>query len=272
VDGSAPLASELRADTAYAHLSVADTGAGMSEEVRARLFEPFFTTKAKRGGTGLGLANVYTIVQHCGGHIEVNSEPGAGSVFRIYMPLARDPLVATLPSRTTSEPLLPAPLSSSTLALLPPLSAAAELESPLNGASGRSATVLVVDDDDATRRLMLRALKRAGYHALAAENAFVAQRLFDEHVGSLVLTITDVQMPGMDGPQLAELLSARLPAMKLLFVSGDNPLSGHPMLDRPDTFLHKPFSPQVFLERVSMLIGSSERGPAAHLASGRGVG
>jgi DNA-binding NtrC family response regulator len=132
--------------------------------------------------------------------------------------------------------------------------------------------VLVVDDDDATRRLMLRTLKRAGYHALAAENAFVAQRLFAEHLGSLVLTVTDVQMPGMDGPQLAELLSARLPAMKLLFVSGDNQwsLSGHPMLERPDTFLHKPFSPQVFLERVSTLIGSSERAAVAHLASGGG--
>jgi two-component system cell cycle sensor histidine kinase/response regulator CckA len=227
----------------------------MSEDVRSRLFEPFFTTKSKRGGTGLGLATVYTIVQHCGGHIEVHSEPGAGSAFRIYIPLARDANHAQPP------PLL------ATVAPPPP-TAAVDIESVTAGRAARAASVLIVDDDDTTRRLMLRALKRAGYRVFAAEDAFVAQRLFDEHQGSLVLMVTDVQMPGMDGPQLAELLSTRDPNLKLMFVSGESPesLTRQGVIAEGRAFLRKPFSPRAFVERVATLIGAS-RAPAESLLS-----
>ncbi|HET8938142.1 MAG TPA: ATP-binding protein [Polyangiales bacterium] len=236
-DPSAAIASELRQDTAYGQLVVSDTGAGMSEDVRARLFEPFFTTKSERGGTGLGLANVYTIVQHCGGHIEVISEPGAGSLFRIYIPLVTDTLSAALP---------PPPAAGSQERIVRPHPSVAS-------------SVLVVDDDDTVRRLMVRALKRAGYSVFGAEDAFVAQRLFDEHRESLALTVTDMQMPGMDGSQLAAELLARDPNMRVLFVSGEQKeeLLRQGLLTRDSLFLRKPFTPKVFIESVHALIGAS---------------
>lgn len=238
-DLSQTIAAELRKDVSYGQLVVADTGAGMSEDVRARLFEPFFTTKSDRGGTGLGLANVYTIVQHCGGHIEVISEPGAGSVFRIYVPLVKETLSAQLP------PPLP-----------PPAAITMERVRPQ---ARPASSVLVVDDDETVRRLMMRALKRAGYAVFGAEDAFVAQRLFDEHRDSLALTVTDMQMPGMDGAQLAAELLARDPSMKLLFVSGEQKeeLLRQGLLTRESLFLRKPFTPRVFIESVRALIGSS---------------
>lgn len=229
-------ASELRPDTAYAQLVVSDTGSGMSEDVRARLFEPFFTTKSERGGTGLGLANVYSIVQHCGGQIEVVSEPGAGSTFRIYVPLVPEALPAQVPPPLeTSEPLMRR-VSSST-----------------------ERCVLVVDDDEGTRRLMVRTLKRAGYRVFGAEDAFVAQRLFDEHRAALVLTVTDMQMPGMDGAELAAELRMREPAMKVLFVSGDHreELVRQGLIAAESAFVHKPFTPAAFVESVRVLIGDS---------------
>jgi CheY-like chemotaxis protein len=240
----AAIAAELRADTAYGQLVVSDTGAGMSEDVRARLFEPFFTTKSERGGTGLGLANVYTIVQHCGGHIEVISEPGAGSLFRIYMPLVND--AHTHNGAMSAQIPPPPPAAGSQEHLVRP---------QLRGAN----SVLVVDDDDVVRRLMVRALKRAGYTVFGAEDAFVAQRLFDEHRGSLALTVTDMQMPGMDGSQLAAELLTRDPEMKLLFVSGEQKeeLLRQGLLSRDSLFLRKPFTPKVFVESVRSMIGSS---------------
>jgi eukaryotic-like serine/threonine-protein kinase len=237
-DPSAAIASELRHDTAYGQLVVSDTGAGMSEDVRARLFEPFFTTKSERGGTGLGLANVYTIVQHCGGHIEVISEPGAGSLFRIYIPLVADTLTSQIP---------------------PPPPAAGSLEPFVRPRPRPASSVLVVDDDETVRRLMVRALKRAGYTVFGAEDAFVAQRLFDEHRESLALTVTDMQMPGMDGSQLAAELLEREPSMKLLFVSGEqkDELMRQGLLTHDSLFLRKPFTPRVFVDSVRALIGAS---------------
>jgi DNA-binding response OmpR family regulator len=122
-----------------------------------------------------------------------------------------------------------------------------------------ASSVLVVDDDETVRRLMMRALKRAGYSVFGAEDAFVAQRLFDEHRDSLALTVTDMQMPGMDGAQLAAELLERDPKMKLLFVSGEqkDELLRQGLLTRDSLFLRKPFTPRVFVESVRALIGSS---------------
>jgi DNA-binding response OmpR family regulator len=122
-----------------------------------------------------------------------------------------------------------------------------------------ASSVLVVDDDDTVRRLMVRALKRAGYSVFGAEDAFVAQRLFDEHRESLALTVTDMQMPGMDGSQLATELLTRDPNMRVLFVSGEQKeeLLRQGLLTRDSLFLRKPFTPKVFIESVRSLIGSS---------------
>ena len=122
-----------------------------------------------------------------------------------------------------------------------------------------ASSVLVVDDDDTVRRLMVRALKRAGYSVFGAEDAFVAQRLFDEHRESLALTVTDMQMPGMDGSQLAPELLARDPNMRVLFVSGEQKeeLLRQGLLSRDSLFLRKPFTPKVFIESVRALIGAS---------------
>jgi len=240
---SGHVSGELRAGVAYAQLSVRDTGSGMSEEVRTRLFEPFFTTKALQGGTGLGLANVYAIVQHCGGHIEVLSEPGAGSTFHIYLPLAGE----VEPALTRES-----------------LGLARRSEPPPVADSGDKKLVLIVDDDDGSRRVMVRSLARAGYRVLAARNGQEALRQFDEHRNAFALVVTDMQMPGINGCELASALSARDPALKVLFVSGQGQLElqREGLLRRDATFLQKPFAPVVLLTTIESLIG----GANAHVA------
>ena len=188
----------LDPERTYALIEVSDTGTGMTEEVRSRLFEPFFTTKASQG-TGLGLANVYAIVQQSGGHIDVRSEVGRGSLFRVFLPIAPGPFSATEPRPT----ILPPPL-------LPPVAAV----------SRSTATALVVDDDDTVRRQVARALQRAGYRVLVARDGEDALRVVAD-AKTIDLAITDVHMPSMGGSELANVLLARNPALKLIFMSGD---------------------------------------------------
>ncbi|HKP61522.1 MAG TPA: ATP-binding protein [Polyangiales bacterium] len=221
---------ELRPDADYVLLSVSDTGTGMTEEVRTRLFEPFFTTKS--GGTGLGLANVYAIVQQCGGQIEVTSEPGVGSTFRIYLPQAgvSDELeIGSLPRARVPT---------------------------LDEDDFRGATVLVVDDDDYLRQQVVLMLEGAGYNVLSACDAVEAVRLVDEFDGLLDVAVTDLHMPGMDGLQLADALLSRDPDVKLLFVSGDALDEGelHDLRYRNGALLPKPFDEPLLLAEVAAIL------------------
>jgi signal transduction histidine kinase len=226
----APASPALGTEERYVLLTVADTGSGMTEEVRTRLFEPFFTTKS--GGTGLGLANVYAIVQQCSGEIEVASEPGAGSTFRIYLPrvdAAYDTCLEGL-----SDPKLPV------------------VDEDDLGA----ANVLVVDDDDMLRSMMVRTLEGAGYQVLHAADGLEALALVDGLDGLLDIAVTDLQMPEMDGVQLADALLARDPDVKLLFVSGDSPdeAFSQELRDRNGTFLAKPFNEIALIDTVSVML------------------
>jgi two-component system cell cycle sensor histidine kinase/response regulator CckA len=171
-------------------LTVRDTGQGMDDSVRSQVFEPFFTTKAASGGTGLGLSMVYGIVQQSGGHIEVDSSPGSGSSFRIRLPGARERRVEA------SEPR----------AALPP--------------SGKGETILVVEDEAVIRALACEMLETQGYRALEVASAEEALSLAERHAGPVDLLVTDVVMPGLGGPALAERFCALRPGTRVLFISG----------------------------------------------------
>ncbi|MDP9793168.1 PAS domain S-box-containing protein [Catenuloplanes nepalensis] len=213
----------------YARLLVSDTGQGMPPEVVARIFEPFFTTKPRGQGTGLGLATVYGIVTEAGGAINVYSEPGIGTTFRIYLPLAADsgPPVALSPQ-----------------------------DAPPHG-DGR--TVLVVEDEPALARVVARILTNGGYHVLAAENGPQALSLFAEHGCDVLLT--DVIMPEMSGPRLATLVHRTDPGLPVLYMSGySNGLLGTTHeLDDDIAFIEKPFTAADLLRKVASLQHDGDR-------------
>jgi CheY-like chemotaxis protein len=205
----------------YATLSVADSGEGMSEEVLARLFEPFFTTKEFGKGTGLGLATVYGIVRSCGGAIDVESRPGAGSTFRIYLPASDE-----------------APASKGRVTLTPE--------------SGRGETILVVEDEDPVRTLLRRILVDHGYRVLEARDGADGLRRSQEHGGEIHLLLTDMVMPEMTGPELAQRVAAERPSTRVLFMTGytEHDSTGAAAL------LHKPFSSSTLLGHVRRLLDS----------------
>jgi PAS domain S-box-containing protein len=199
----------------YVHLSVSDTGAGMSEETRNHLFEPFFTTKEKGKGTGLGLSTVYGIVKQSGGHIWVYSEPGVGTTFNVCLPRAA-------PGSGTVEP------PSGTVAVL-----------------RGSETVLVVEDQQEVRQLARDVLQGYGYEVLDAGSGEEALELCRAHGGPIHLLLTDVVMPVMTGSELADKIKALRPEIRVLFMSGytDNVIVHHGALEAEVAYLQKPFSP-----------------------------
>jgi CheY-like chemotaxis protein len=202
--------SELRSGS-FAVISVADTGHGIDDATRAHLFEPFFTTKEVGRGTGLGLATVYGIVQQSDGFITVDSAPGSGATFRVFLPLSAKPPTAA----TSRQPRA-----------LPP----------------GSETILLVEDEALVRDLARTILELRGYHVLVAANAQEALTL-DERGVSFDLLVTDVVMPKMRGGELAERLRARRPQLKVLFMSGypdgqDSIGAG----DSASGFVQKPFT------------------------------
>jgi CheY-like chemotaxis protein len=207
-------------------LTVADTGTGMSDEVKEHLFEPFFTTKEDGKGTGLGLSTVYGIVAQTGGHIRVRSAPGTGSSFAVYLPVAR---------------------------------ASHERACPEDGPAahpGGSGSVLVVEDEQMVRELSRRVLEQGGYSVRTASSPQEALAIA-ETGGPLDLLITDVVMPGgMNGVQLGRELSRRRPGLKVLHMSGytDEEVVRMGMADRKLGFLSKPFQPSELLRRVSQLL------------------
>jgi len=214
----------------YVMLAVSDTGAGMDAATRARVFEPFFTTKEQGKGTGLGLATVYGIVKQSGGYIWVYSEPGHGTVFKIYFP----------PAETATT------------------TASAETKADLHHARGLE-TVLLVEDEDAVRALAREVLRRQGYVVIEAHHGLDALRLAERHTDDIHLMITDVVMPHMSGRELAERLSAARPRMKVLFMSG---YTDHVAMSRAVTpgswFLQKPFTPDVFAKKVRQVLDAEQ--------------
>jgi two-component system, cell cycle sensor histidine kinase and response regulator CckA len=216
VDIGASLAGQLDiASGPYVELTVTDSGVGMDDSVRAHIFEPFFTTKSVGKGTGLGLSTVYGMVRQCHGGIAVESRPGAGTTFRIYLP-------QFLPSEDA----------------IPPGMAVRAL---VRGAS----TVLVVEDEDAVRRLIVDLLQDSGYDVLEAANAEEAMAIGAGYAGAIHLLLTDMVMPGMNGRKLAEGLRNLHPESKVLLVSGysESLVSADP-LDKSIRYLQKPFTPE----------------------------
>jgi len=217
----------------YVVLSVHDSGVGMSEEVKARIFEPFFTTKAVGKGTGMGLSTVYGIVQQSGGHIGVQSSPGRGSTFEVLFPVALGDASQERDGLQT---------------LHPPREACKE-------------TLLVAEDEASVRVFLRQLLGAQGYTVIEAANGHEALAASEAYQGEIHLLITDVVMPGMGGRELAERLSRKRTAMRVLFISGytDDAILQHGVLDGETAFMNKPFPPASLLEKVRELLG----GPAA---------
>jgi PAS domain S-box-containing protein len=212
----------------YARLLVSDTGEGIDPAVAAHIFEPFYTTKPRGQGTGLGLSTVYGIVAEAGGSINVYSEPGVGTTFRVYLPL-----VETAQDVTATR--------------------AVEAAVP----HGHEETVLVVEDEPALGRIIARILSQGGYRVLSAASGPEALDLDRDHGCDLLLT--DVIMPGMSGPRLAELLEARHTGLPVLYMSGySNGLLGSTHVLDPDiAFIEKPFTADDLLRRVSTVLSTT---------------
>jgi signal transduction histidine kinase/CheY-like chemotaxis protein len=212
----------------YVVMSIRDTGHGMDATTISRIFEPFFTTKQQGKGTGLGLSIVYGIVQqNCGG-VMVESQPGEGSVFRIYLP-------------KVEGHGKPGP-------------GAAGLEETAAVKTG-SGTVLLVEDELPLRKLMHSILTAAGYEVIAAANGEEAVAMSDAHSGQIDLLLSDVLMPGMNGTDLAVMLEQRRPRIRTVFMSGyDRNLVNERKLHRVAGFVPKPFTPRDLLSKVGELL------------------
>ncbi|MBI4772685.1 MAG: PAS domain-containing protein [Deltaproteobacteria bacterium] len=205
----------------YVMLAISDTGHGMDEETRKQIFEPFFSTKGERG-TGLGLATVYGIVKQHAGNIWVYSEPGNGTTFKIYLPIA-----GKAPAKEDTDK-----------------KAATDLKG--------SETILLVEDNEQVRRLAETVLTRRGYTIISAQSSEEAQGTLALHHGPLHLLLTDVVMPGLNGRELYEKLSSEQPSLKVLYMSGytDNVIAHRGVLDEGVHFIQKPFSNQTLAEKV----------------------
>jgi CheY-like chemotaxis protein len=221
----------------YVTLSVADTGTGVPDAVREQIFEPFFTTKEVGKGTGLGLAMVDGIVRQSGGVVSVKSGEGRGATFTVYLPRA------TEPKRSETQ----APVAD-------PVAHLADVE-----------TVLVVDDEDDVRRLLVDVLAIGAYHVLEARDGEQAMAVAEAHKGPIKLLVTDVVMPKMKGPELSERLRKRYPALHTLYVSGYAERETLTKLGPHEHFLSKPFLP-VDLFRIARDILASRASERAERA------
>ena len=209
-------------------LAVSDTGIGIDESLRPRIFEPFFTTKEHGKGTGLGLSTVYGIVKQSGGHIEVYSEVNRGATFKVYFPRVEQSAA--------------------------PISFPRETGTHADDC-GRE-TILLVEDDEALRKLAQRALATSGYRVLAPDLPQEAETLCREHRGAIDLLLTDVVMPGISGREVARRISAQRPGVRVLYMSGytTNAIVDHGVLDQGLAFLPKPFTPASLTAKVREIL------------------
>jgi signal transduction histidine kinase len=209
----------------WAVLSVRDTGCGMDEHTKARIFDPFFTTKGSSKGTGLGLATVATIIHQSNGHIDVETAPGQGTTFHIYLPITSEPTVSA------DRRPIPTPLP------------------------GGDETILVVEDEPGARRLTCTALRRAGYTVLEASYPAEALQLVENHPAHIALLITDMVLPQMSGLQLASRMRPLRPGVKVLFISGCPDAETAAGTDR--AFLQKPFTLDALLGKTRQVLDSA---------------
>ncbi len=210
---------------AYVMLAVSDSGVGMTPAVRERIFEPFFTTKRDGQGTGLGLSTVFGIVEQAGGRIEVYSEPGEGTTFKVYFAREDD----DAPSLDADDG---------------------------RRARGGDETVLVVEDDDLVRTLEVRLLESLGYKVLTTASGHEALELARSYEGPIHLLLTDVVMPRMNGRELARRLSEERPGLRVLYASGytENVIAHRGVLDDGVAFIAKPFTHDTFAARVRAVL------------------
>jgi two-component system, cell cycle sensor histidine kinase and response regulator CckA len=213
----------------YLMLAVSDTGSGMSPEVQSHIFEPFFTTKAPGKGTGLGLATVYGIIKQSGGYIWLHSDLGKGTTFKIYLPT------------TEHEAQLIVPV--------PEL-----LETPNCGG-----TILVVEDEEPVRKLILRVLRSRGYNVIEARDGAHALQLWTDGPGEIDLLLTDTVMPNMGGAALSQRLKLAQPEIKVLYMSGytDDAVILQQLLVSGAAFLQKPFGPDALARKISEVLNST---------------
>jgi two-component system cell cycle sensor histidine kinase/response regulator CckA len=206
-------------------LAISDTGVGMDQTVQTHLFEPFFTTKERGKGTGLGLATVYGIVKQSGGSLFVYSEPGRGTVFKIFLPRTEQLAESTSAAR-------PAPRALGT------------------------ETILLVEDQPEVRAVTRSALVRQGYSVLEAAGGAEALSLAERHPGDIRLLLTDVVMPRMSGRDLAQQLVTLRPGLRVLYTSGyiDDTIVHHGILEPWMAFIQKPFAPNVLFQTIRDLL------------------
>lgn len=219
----------------YVMLTVSDTGCGMDADTQSRIFEPFFTTKEPDKGTGLGLSTVYGIVKQSGGYVLVHSEPGRGATFKIYLPRIEDAPETVEASQALSKPSI------------------------------GTETIMLVEDDDVVRGLVLHVLEENGYTVLIARHSEEALLASGQHKGPIHLMVTDVVMPKMSGRELAERLKTTRPAMKVLYMSGyiDEGIVRHGLLVEGGAVLQKPFTPNALLQKVREVLSVSAMGSMA---------
>jgi len=214
----------------YVNLTISDTGYGMDEATVSRIFEPFFTTKVKGKGTGLGLATVYGIVQQSGGFIHVQSEQGEGTTFEIFFPRVEETI---------------------------------EAEEVMDWADMTSRTgesVLVVEDDDGVRGLVVEILGNLGYKVIEKRNGDEALLHCEQYQGPIDIMLTDIVMPKMSGPQLAERVTPLHPEMKIVFMSGytEDAIGKHGVLDSDLHFIEKPFTAEGLAMKLREALEATE--------------
>jgi PAS domain S-box-containing protein len=209
-------------------LSVTDTGVGMDEGTLVHVFEPFFTTRDRATTTGLGLAMVHGSVAQHGGWITVDSAPGKGSAFKIYLPQVEE---RGAPYRISAS---------------------------AGGEPERRATILVVEDEEAVRRLTVSVLQARGFHTLEAADGPQAMAAVERHAEPIDLILSDVVLPGTTGPELVEQLKARVPSAKVLYTSGypAAAIADYGVIPEDLAFLQKPYSPDLLVTRVREILGT----------------
>jgi len=225
--GHPALAPDLKPGM-YVKLTVADTGVGMTENIKEHIFEPFFTTKEPGKGTGLGLATVFGIIKQSNGNILVHSQPNAGSKFEIYLPSANIAETPNIPPSAESQPMV------------------------------NHETILVVEDDTTVRDLVQMVLRKHGYTVLIAPNSQTALNLVAEYSGHIHLLLADIVMPGLNGKDLTDAAIQLRPGLKIMFMSGYNEttLARHGILASNIELMPKPFSTKTLIQKIRIVLDS----------------